>query len=220
MDTGQIRVVLVDDHPLFVRGMEALLPSASGGRVAVVGVTDDASAAAGLARRCAPDVALVDLAMPPPGGLRAIAAIRRAAPAVHVAVLSGSDDPHLAIEAFRAGADGFLPKSAQPDELVEPLCALADGWAVLPPALLHHLAGPEAPRARIPASLRAEQRRLWHLVAAGASTAQIAEDLHVSERTVKRMVAALLRRLGVTTRAEAAALAGRAGLLDADEDED
>jgi two-component system nitrate/nitrite response regulator NarL len=218
MDTGQIRVVLVDDHALFVRGMEVLLPSASGGRVAVVGVTDDASAAAGLVRRCTPDIALVDLAMPPPGGLRAIAAIRHAAPGVHVAALSGTDDHRLAAEAIRAGADGFLPKSAQPDELAEPLCALAYGWAVVPPSLLHHLAGRDTPRARIPTSLRAEQRRLWELVAVGASTADIADDLHVSERTVKRMVAALLRRLGVTTRAEAAALAGRAGLLERDPD--
>jgi DNA-binding NarL/FixJ family response regulator len=218
VDTGQIRVVLVDDHALFVRGLELLLPEASGGRVAVVGVTDDASAAALLVRRCVPDVALVDLAMPAPGGLRAISAIRHAAPAVHVAALSGTEDATLAVEAIRAGADGFLPKSAQPDELVEPLCALAYGWSVLPPNLLHHLAGREPSPARITSSLRPEQRRLWQLVATGASTAQIATDLHVSERTVKRMVAALLRRLGVTTRAEAAALAGRAGLLDRDTD--
>lgn len=218
MDTGQIRVVLVDDHALFVRGLELLLPEASEGRVAVVGVTDDAASAALLVRRCAPDVALVDLAMPPPGGIRAIAAIRHAAPTVHVAALSGTEDPALATEAIRAGADGFLPKSAQPDELVEPLCALAYGWSVLPPSLLHHLAGREGPPARVPASLRPEQRRLWHLVATGATTADIAAELHVSERTVKRMVAALLRRLGVTTRAEAAALAGRAGLLERDTD--
>jgi two-component system nitrate/nitrite response regulator NarL len=214
MDTGQIRVVLVDDHPLFVRGMEMLLPDASGGRVAVVGVTDDASAAAALARRCAPDVALVDLAMPPPGGLRAIAAVRNAAPAVHVAALSGTDDLDLAAEAIRTGADGFLPKAAQPDELVEPLCALAYGWSVVPPRLLHHLAGRDSPQSRVPPWLRADQRRLWELLATGATTTQIADDLHVSERTAKRMVAALLRRLGVTTRAEAAALAGRAGLLE------
>ncbi|HEY0360594.1 MAG TPA: response regulator transcription factor [Mycobacteriales bacterium] len=218
MDTGQIRVMLVDDHALFVRGLELLLPEASEGRVAVVGVTDDAAAAALLARRCVPDVALVDLAMPPPGGLRAIAAIRHTTPAVHVAALSGTEDPDLATEAIRAGADGFLPKSAQPDELVEPLCALAYGWSVLPPSLLHHLAGREQRSAHLPASLRPEQRRLWQLVATGASTADIAADLHVSERTVKRMVSTLLRRLGVTTRAEAAALAGRAGLLDRDRD--
>jgi two-component system nitrate/nitrite response regulator NarL len=218
MDTGQIRVMLVDDHALFVRGLELLLPEASEGKVAVVGVTDDAAAAALLARRCVPDVALVDLAMPAPGGVRAIAAIRHTTPAVHIAALSGTEDPGLAAEAIRAGADGFLPKSAQPDELVEPLCALAYGWSVLPPDLLHHLAGRERPPARVPASLRPDQRRLWKLVATGASTSDIASELHVSERTVKRMVSALLRRLGVTTRAEAAALAGRAGLLDRDTD--
>lgn len=206
-------VVIVDDHPLFIRGLELVLPHASEGRLTVAGVTDDAAQAAGLVRRCRPDLALVDLAMPAPGGLRAIAAIKRTEPVVHVVALSGTDDADLIREAFLAGAAAFLPKTAEPAELVGPLLAVVDGWAVLPPVVLSRLVGKATP-APTSVALTVDQRRLWRLVATGATTVEIAERLHVSERTVKRLVAALLRRLGVTTRSQAAALAGRAGVLE------
>lgn len=207
-------VVVVDDHPLFSRGLELLLPPESDGRIRVVGTTDDASAGAALVRRCHADVAIVDLHMPPPGGTRAIAAIHRADPTVRIMALSGLAEADAALEALRAGACGFLPKTASPEALVRPLLAVLDGWSVVPEALLRQLLADAAPAAGgdIAWTLSADERRLWRLVAAGTSTVDIATALHVSERTVKRLVATLLRRLGVATRVEAAALAGRVGL--------
>ncbi|TFV53848.1 response regulator transcription factor [Blastococcus sp. TF02A-35] len=206
-------VVVVDDHPLFTRGLTLLLPGLSGGRVRVVGTTDDASAAAALVRRHHADVAIVDLHMPPPGGTRAIAAIRRADPMVRVVALSGLAEADAAIEALRAGASGFLPKTADPEHLVRPLLAVLDGWSVVPEALLRQLLEDAAPAGdSIADQLTADERRLWRLIADGTSTVDIATTLHVSERTTKRLVAHLLRRLDVTTRVEAAALAGRVGL--------
>jgi DNA-binding NarL/FixJ family response regulator len=209
-----VDVVVVDDHPLFSRGLALLLPGMSEGQVRVVGTTDDASAAAALVRRHHADVAVVDLHMPPPGGSRAIAAIRRADPMVRVVALSGLAEADAALEALRAGACGFLPKTADPEALIRPLLAVLDGWSVLPEPLLRQLLADAAPRGGqdIGERLTADERRLWRLVADGSSTVDIALTLHVSERTVKRLVAALLRRLGVATRVEAAALAGRAGL--------
>jgi DNA-binding NarL/FixJ family response regulator len=209
-----VDVVVVDDHPLFTRGLSLLLPGLSGGRVRVVGTTDDASAAAALVRRHHADVAIVDLHMPPPGGTRAIAAIRRADPLVRVVALSGLAEADAAIEALRAGAAGFLPKTADPESLVRPLLAVLDGWSVVPEALLRQLLEEATPAGEqtIADRLTADERRLWRLVADGASTVDIATTLHVSERTTKRLVAHLLRRLDVTTRVEAAALAGRVGL--------
>jgi two-component system, NarL family, nitrate/nitrite response regulator NarL len=210
-----VDVVVVDDHPLFSRGLGLLLPGMSAGRVRVVGTTDDASAAAALVRRHHADVALVDLHMPPPGGTRAIAAIRRADPVVRVVALSGLAEADAAIEALRAGACGFLPKTADPEALVRPLLAVLDGWSVLPEALLRQLLADAAPRGDgLADRLTADERRLWRLITDGTSTVDIALTLHVSERTAKRLVAALLRRLGVATRVEAAALAGRSGLGD------
>jgi DNA-binding NarL/FixJ family response regulator len=129
--------------------------------------------------------------------------------------MSGMADADAAIEALGAGAVGFLPKTADPESLVRPLLAVLDGWSVLPEALLRQLV--ERSRAHddgdgIAARLTADERRLWRLVAAGAGTLEIAGTLHVSERTAKRLVAQLLRRLGVSSRVEAAALAGRVGL--------
>jgi DNA-binding NarL/FixJ family response regulator len=207
-------VIVVDDHPLFTRGLTLLLPEVSGGRVQVVAATDDASAAAALVQRFRADVAVIDVQMPPPGGSRAIAAVRRVAPTVRIVAMSGMADEHAAVEALRAGASGFLPKTADPESLVGPLLAVLDGWSVLPEPLLRHLLehGGTSGDDGIAGQLTADERRLWRLVAAGTGTVDIATTLHVSERTAKRLVAHLLRRLRVASRVEAAALAGRVGL--------
>lgn len=205
-----IRLVVVDDHPLFVHGLELLLPITSEGRAEVVASTGDAAAAAALVSRCHPDLALVDLHMPAPGGIRAVAAIRRTTPGVRVVAMSGSADPAPALQALRAGAEGFLPKTSEPEELLPPLLAILDGWAVLPAGLLRAMLRPTHATS---VDLDGEERRLLRAIAAGRTTVDIAEELHVSERTVKRMTAALLRRLRVSTRAEAAAVAGHTGLL-------
>ena len=212
MNSG-IRIAVVDDHPLFVRGLELLLPEVSGGRAAVVASTNDAAAAAGLVRRTVPDIALVDLHMPAPGGIRAIGAVRQAAPRVRVLAMSGDDDPGPAVEALQAGAEGFLPKSSEPADLLQPLLAALDGWSVMPADLL------AAVLARVPGQRRAavhlapDERDLLQLIATGSSTTEMAARLHVSERTVKRQTAGLLKKLRVSSRAEAAALAGSSGLL-------
>jgi two-component system nitrate/nitrite response regulator NarL len=209
-----VDVIVVDDHPLFTRGLSLLLPEVSDGRVRVVGTTDDASAAAALVQRARADVAVVDVQMPPPGGARAIAAIRRVEPTVRVVAISGLGDADAAVEALHAGAGSFLPKTAAPESLVSPLLAVLDGWSVIPEPLLRRLLERAAPSEGdgIAGQLTADERRLWRLIAAGTATVDIATTLHVSERTAKRLVAQLLRRLHVSTRVEAAALAGRVGL--------
>ncbi|MEV6847008.1 response regulator transcription factor [Actinoplanes sp. NPDC051411] len=207
-----MRIVLIDDHPLFVRGLELLLPEVSGGRATVVASSGDAASAAGLVRRTVPDVVLIDLHMPPPGGLRAIAAVRQAEPRSRVLAMSGDDDPAAAVEALRAGAEGFLPKSSEPGDLVNPLLAALDGWAVLPSPVLAALIGATG-GGRLEIRLNDDERDLLRMIAAGLSTVDIAARLHLSERTVKRQTATLLRRLRVSSRTEAAALAGSAGLL-------
>ncbi|GAA3953619.1 response regulator [Actinoplanes auranticolor] len=208
-----IRVIVVDDHPLFVRGLELLLPEVSGGRAEVVAATGDAASAASLVRRTVPDLVLVDLHMPPPGGVRAIAAIRRSSPRVRIVAMSGDEDPAPALEALRAGAEGFLPKTSEVADVLQPLLSILDGWAVLPAELLGALLGPGRGNRPAPVDLDAPERQLLQLIAAGATTTEIALQLHVSERTVKRLTATLLRKLRVSSRTEAAALAGSAGIL-------
>ncbi|MCW2667274.1 MAG: Two component regulator containing a CheY-like receiver domain and an DNA-binding domain [Frankiales bacterium] len=215
MSTQPVRVLLVDDHPAFSRGLALLLAAEARERLEVVGQVDDAAQAVATARRVRPDLALVDLSMPEPGGLAAVRALTRELPAVAVLVLSGLLEDEPALEALRAGARGFVPKTSDPASLVSPLLAAADGWALLPPRLLARLVSHGAPRAAgLRAQLDEDQVALWRMVALGHSAEQVATRLYVSERTAKRMVAGLLERLGASTRMEAAALAGRAGLLD------
>jgi two-component system nitrate/nitrite response regulator NarL len=209
----QIRVTVVDDHPLFVGGLELLLPEVSDGRAVVVASTGDAAAAASLVRRTVPDLVLVDLHMPAPGGVRAIAAIRRTTPRVRIVAMSGDDEPAPALEALRAGAEGFLPKSAEVKEVLQPLLAILDGWAVLPSELLGTLLAPARGIRPAPVDLDGAEKQLLQLIAAGATTTEIALQLPVSERTVKRLTATLLRKLRVSSRTEAAAVAGSAGIL-------
>ena len=208
-----IRVVVVDDHPLFIRGLELLLPDVSDGRAEVVAATGDAASAASLVRRTVPDLVLVDLHMPPPGGVRAIAAIRRSSPRVRIVAMSGDEDPAPALEALRAGAEAFLPKTSEVGDVLQPLLSILDGWAVLPAELLASLLGPGRGQRPAPVDLDGPERQLLKLIAAGATTTEIALELHVSERTVKRLTATLLRKLRVTSRTAAAALAGSAGIL-------
>lgn len=214
MPSDRVRLVLVDDRPMFCRGLTLLLPAATGDRISVADSTDDATAAAGMVRRCHPDLAVVDLGLPAPGGLRAIAAIRRTEPGVPV--LAMTEETDRAVDALRAGASGVLPCRSEPEDLVSPLLAAVDGWAVVPGEVLARLldSGPAHAADGVVARLGEQDRRLWRMVADGRSTTDIAMNLHVSERTVKRLVASLLRRLRVSSRTEAAALAGRTGLLD------
>jgi two-component system nitrate/nitrite response regulator NarL len=210
-----IVVVIVDDHGLFSRGLELLLSAASEGRIKVAGRTESAEDALALVRRNRPQVALVDLAMPPPGGIGAIREIAHHYPEVRILALSGTDDRELALEALAAGAHGFIPKSSDPDVLVPPLLSLGGGLSVLPTSLLEALVSLRATRRpEVLARLDDDETDLWRLVARGLESLEIADRTFVSERTAKRMVASLLRKLGVASRVEAALLAGRVGLLD------
>ncbi len=212
-----LTVVLVDDHQLFSRGLELLLNTDPESRVRVLGRTEDASRALELVRHHRPKVAIIDLVMPPPGGLAAVESVKHHYPEVRVLALSGNDDVTSAVDALRAGADGFLLKSSEPDELVPPLIALAAGVSVIPAPVMNALLDAKAASGETRlADLGAEDLALLRLVAAGLESVEIAEQLHVSERTAKRMVAALLRRIEVANRVQAAAFAGRAGLLEVD----
>lgn len=212
LDPPPCRLAVIDHHPVFVSGLELLLPALTQGRVRVVGSATDASSATILVRRCLPDIALVDLHLPPPGGVRAVAALRRAVPRLRIIAMSGTAESGTALDALRAGAEGCLLKDSAATDLMPPLLAAINGWTVLPANLLRALLRQSPGQAQVIGGLDEEERRLLRLIADGRPTIEIAEELHVSERTVKRLTATLLRKLRVTNRLQAAALAGSAGL--------
>jgi two-component system nitrate/nitrite response regulator NarL len=211
---NRIRVAVIDENERFVRALESLVPEVSGGNASVVATAADAGQVRRVVRDGLPDVILLGLHLPPVGGLRALGVIREAAPRARVVAVADDDDHNLVIEALRGGAGGFLRRSTDAAELRQPLLAALDGWAVLPPPLLAALVEQSRPHAaQTVAHLEDADRRLLRLIAEGSSTSDIAAVLHVSDRTVKRLTASLLRKLRVSSRTEAAAFAGSAGLV-------
>lgn len=192
--------------------LEAGLDGAAGGVVRVVGRADDGRSGVELVRRRRPDVAVVDLGG---AGLGLVRELREASPSTRLLAVAGQADADLAVAVLKAGALGFLVRPADAGDLVAPVLAVASGHAVVPRELLAGLVGSAVPRDPVLLDgLTSQYADLWRMVADGLETTQIAERLYVSERTAKRMVAFLLRRLGVANRIQAAALAGQAGLLD------
>jgi DNA-binding NarL/FixJ family response regulator len=211
----KIVVAIVDDHELFSQGLALLLTREWGELFTVGGQTTYVEEAADLVASCDADVAIIDLSMPPLGGVAAIRHVRARHPRTRILALSGTEDLGLAEEALRAGANGFLPKTARPEALAGPLWTIAEGVCVVDSALLAALLNnTRKPSSALVDGLSAQDLRLWTLLATGMETVDIAQRMLVSERTAKRMVAALLHKLGVTNRIAAAAMAGRFGLLD------
>lgn len=214
----QIVVVIVDDHELFAQGLALLLGREWGGLFAVGGQTTRVEEAADLVARCDADVAIVDLSMPPLGGVAAIRHIKSRHPRTRILALSGTDDVSLAVEALRAGADGFLPKTARTEALAGPLWTVAEGVRVVDASVLDALLSSTRRRPELVERLSAQDLKLWGLLATGMETADLADRMLVSERTAKRMVASLLTKIGVANRIAAAAKAGQCGLLDDEPD--
>ena len=208
-------VVIVDDHELFAEGLELLLTRDWGDQFVIGGRTTFVEEAADLVASCDADVAIVDLTMPPLGGVAAIRHIKKRHPRTRILALSGTNDPQLAEEALRSGADGFLSKAVRPEALAGPLYTIAAGMRVVDDKLLDGLLSNTRTRSRaVLDALTPADVKLWVLLSTGMETVDIAKRMLVSERTAKRMVASLLNKLGVANRIAAAGLAGRCGLLD------
>ena len=220
-----VTVVIIDRDRLLSRGLELLLERVSGGAVQVVGHTSDGCHAVEVVRRQRPDVVIVGLSLPAPGALPVIREVKRLYPRVRVIAMGGPGTgvggadagTTGAVAALRAGADGLVDTSAPPEMLLAPLRAMAAGMSVVPPAVMAALVEASTRRDsdRV-GCLSSEDRRLWRLVAEGLDTIDISNALMVSERTAKRRVSVLLTKLGVGSRVQAAALAGRCGLFDAE----
>jgi DNA-binding NarL/FixJ family response regulator len=219
-----IRVLLADDEAMVRAGVRAIL--ASGGESEVVAEAGDGREAVELARAHRPDVALLDIRMPRLDGLAAAEEIVRTVPGTAVAMLTTFSEQAYVARALAAGATGFLLKSGDPYELMAGVRAVAEGAAFLSPKVARYviedlgrgggrLAREEHARARV-ARLSPREREVLGLVGAGLSNPEIAARLHLVEGTVKAYVSAVLDRLEVRNRVQAAIVAYEAGLVEPD----
>ena len=203
-----IRVLIVEDHALVRAGLEELLSGAED--IEVVGVAGDGAEAIELATVEEPDVVLMDLSMPVVDGIEATRRIRAAQQDVRVVVLTSFSDQRRILEALDAGAIGYLLKDAEPDELFRGVRAAAAGEAPLAPKAAQALLS--ARQGGVDAELTQREQEVLGLIAAGLPNKLIARRLEISEKTVKAHLTNIYRRIGATTRTEAALWATEHGL--------
>lgn len=205
-----LRALVVDDHPLFRRGVAAALIDHG---IDVVAEASGGTTAVELARQLAPDVIVMDLNMPDLGGVEATRRIVGATPAARVLVLTMFEDDESVFAAMRAGARGYLVKSSRPQQIVDAVRAVGDGEAIFSPAVANRLLDffASAPHPKAMPELTSREREIANLMAAGKGNATIARELFLSTKTVRNHVSNILRKLQVADRAQAVRRAREAG---------
>ncbi len=216
-----IRVVLADDQAMVRGGFRLILEAEDD--VTVVGQAGDGLEAVDVVGREHPDVVLMDIRMPELDGIEATRRVLAlgAEPPIRVLMLTTFDLNEYVYEALRAGASGFLLKDVPPEQLAAGIRVVAQGEALLAPSITRRLiqefaevapAIPEAPPGLD--DLTARELEVFKLIARGLSNAEIAEELVVSETTVKTHVARVLMKLGLRDRVQAVVLAYESGLVE------
>jgi NarL family two-component system response regulator LiaR len=207
-----IRVFLADDHPVVREGLRTFLEARPG--FEVVGEAGDTESTVRGAVESRPDVVLLDLVMPGLGGVAAIREIRERAPDVRILVLTSFASDDQVIPAVQAGADAYVLKDVEPSALESAIRLVHRGEAMLDPQVTQRVMQEVAhPKPTDDLSLLTpREREVLQLLARGFSNRQLADELVVSEKTVKTHVSSILAKLGVRDRTQAALLAARAGL--------
>ncbi len=212
----RIKVLIADDHTLFRQGLQRIL--ADYDDLTVVGEAADGEQAVEVARQLEPDVALMDVTMPGIGGVEAARRLRQAQPDLQIIMLTVSDKDQDLFASIRAGAHGYLLKNAQRAELVDAIRRVCAGEAIIAPAMAVRLLEEFGSPAHKPAperdALTERETEVLRLVAQGLRNKQIAAELNLSEHTVKTHLRHILDKLHLRGRAQAAAYAAQAGLID------
>lgn len=210
-----IGVLLVDDHPVVRRGLRAFLDTVDG--IEVVADAADGSAALRAAVVHEPSVVLLDLQLPDMTGIEVIERLRARGSAIPVLVLTSFASRDQVLPAIRAGADGYLLKEVDPDELAAAIKTVAAGRSVFAPeaaaAMAAAVSGRDPERPALD-RLTEREREVLAGLGRGRSNKQLAEELFISEKTVKTHVSNILGKLDLTDRTQAALYAVRAGLVD------
>jgi two-component system nitrate/nitrite response regulator NarL len=206
-----MRVLMIDDHALFRMGLSELLERRG---IEVVGALGDCEQGIALVEEQAPDVVLLDMRMPAMNGLQVLKELRRREIQMPVAMLTTSRDESDVVNALQNGARGYLLKDMEPDDLIRALTDIVSGQTVVAPELAIVLAkavsgeaAPQVPTHRALAELTPRELEILCHLAEGQSNKVIARNLGISDGTVKLHVKAILRKLDVHSRVEAAVIA-------------
>ncbi len=211
-----IRVMLVDDHQMVRAGIRRFLEKADD--IHVVAEAGDAAEATMLMREQMPDVAVVDIKLPDSSGIELARQLRAAHPTLKILMVTAYDDEPYVRAALRAGANGYLLKSAAPADVIAGVRRAADGHSVIDPSLTSMLfeimiSSPEPEPATY---LTNRESEVLKLVAVGRTNKEIGSELTISDRTVQSHLVKIFRKLDVNTRTEAVTVALAQGLISAE----
>jgi len=205
-----IRVLIADDHAVLRHGLRLILNEVPD--LTVVGEATNGEEAVALALGLAPDVVLMDVDMPDLGGIEATRRIHTAQSGVHILMLTVSSRERDLVAAIKAGARGYILKSAEAEQVVDAIRRIAAGEAILPPTLSARVLDELVSPTPTPGKLTPREIDVLQLVARGLGNKEIAVELSISAHTVKSHVRHILGKLSLRSRTEAAAYAVRAGL--------
>jgi len=209
-----LRILLADDHARVRRGLEMVLRLESD--FELVGSVANGAEAVALARDCQPDIALLDLKMPRMDGIHATREIKRLSPRTRIILLTGIDASAEIEQAVQAGVDGYVLKEVEPQELIYAIRTVAGGEAYLHPAVtrrrLAQLRAP-APPPPMPFALTARELQILRLMATAATNREIAQQLVISEETVRKHTKNILAKMDQPNRTQAVLYALRHGMI-------
>jgi DNA-binding NarL/FixJ family response regulator len=206
-EQAPITVLIADDHPVVRQGLTVLLEVQDD--LTLIGEASDGAEAVRLTLERAPDVLLLDLKLPGLDGIGVLAQLREQRARTRILVLTSATGPAGPARALQAGAAGFLYKDVDPDALVRAIRSVHDGNTVLAPEAAGLVTGSAGSDVRGIGALTAREREVLALIAEGQSNREIGRTLRVAEKTVKTHVSAILAKLGVADRTQAALLAVR-----------
>ena len=213
MAEGRVRILVADDHPMLREGLVAVLGTQPD--FDVVGEAADGSEVVRLAERLEPDVILLDLEMPIVDGVATLEMLREAGSEARAIVFTAYDTDERILRSLRAGARGYLLKGASRAEIFDAIRTVHSGGSLLGPAVTTRLLERIGQGDDHPDDLTPRELEVLALLARGLKNAEIAEELFISERTVKFHVSSVLAKLGAENRTEAARIAVRRGLIEA-----
>lgn len=211
----RLRVLIADDHPLFRKGMRAMLEALPD--MEVVGEAATGEEALALANSQAPDIIVMDLQMPGGSGIAATRAILNASPHIRILMVTLFDDGESVFTALRAGARGYILKDTAADEMARAVQAVGRGEAIFSPTIANRLIDffatphPTVPKEVFP-TLTDREREILGLIAQGQANPDIARQLSLSVKTIHNYVSNIFSKLQVADRAQAIIRAREAGL--------